>query len=319
VVVVLENRYVYAFWRRRKHIALNLLLPAAALALLWLVSGGSAILTQPTNAAAFMILVATEALIVALWFPRANMHVLTASLVWVGLILLSPVADLLAARIDGPMQDKHWWGATILGLVSGALIGWAVEHVVRWLYVHTPRTTVSFSAVVDTRLSAPDAYAAVRAVPDSTGPLQTTGSADASGRFPVWVNDRYRGLPETDTFPAPKDRKSVPHCQLTVKESGPTACTMIAEMPDGTGAVTHVVVEPMENGSRVTMTETTNHLNLLLILLCYLDEAHKDYLVARIDLAEGRTLPRAIRLQPNDTPILWFARLCGVSASPPPA
>ena len=104
---------------------------------------------------------------------------------------------------------------------------------------------------------------------------------------------------------------------MTLTETAPTACTMIDEMPDGTGAVTHVAVEPLRYGSRVTLTETTNHLNLLLIMLCYLDEAHMDYVVAQIELAEGRTLPRAIRLQPNDTPTLWFARLCGAGANPP--
>ena len=158
---------------------------------------------------------------------------------------------------------------------------------------------------------------AVRIVPNSTNNLRTTGSVDAVGRFPVWSNDRYRGCPETEIFPAPKDRKSPPHWLLTLTETAPTACTMIAEMPDGTGAVTHIVVEPLRYGSRVTLTETTNHLNLLLIMLCYPDEAHMDYVVAQIELAEARTLPRAIRPQPHDTPTLWIARLCGVGVKPP--
>lgn len=104
-----------------------------------------------------MLVVAIEALIVAIWFPRANMHVVAASLFWVCLVMLSSVADLLADQIDGPMQDKHWWGVTILGLLSGMLIGGAVEHIVLWLYFHAPRATVSYLAVVNTRLSAPDA------------------------------------------------------------------------------------------------------------------------------------------------------------------
>jgi hypothetical protein len=304
-----DNIYVYRLWRLRRLIAFSLFLPALAIGVLWAVSGGSALATQPTVAGPILFASVVNVILLVVWFPRATAEAVKSCMVWVCLILASPMVELLLDQLEGPMQPKHYFGLAFLLFLAWALLEFGIAHALDWLIRVAPRTTFSWSCIVATKLTATAAFHAIRPAPDRMTGFGRFGAADDTGRFGVWINFRLIDTQGQASLAAADEKQSPPSYWMTVEDTGPLSCRMIAEVADGGASVTHLVVEPNDQGARILQTETSSFLNWPLRFLFYLDDAAKDYLLGQIDEAEGRVVPRSNRLQPKDSPALWLTRL----------
>jgi hypothetical protein len=124
----------------RRLIAFCLLLPLIPLAVLWTLTGGSAMLTQLGVAGPILVVWTLVVIGIVLRFPRAVFEAAVYCLALVGVILLSPIADFLASQVKGTWGPQHSLGLGFLFLVAGVALVVGIEAALLWLVRAAPRT-----------------------------------------------------------------------------------------------------------------------------------------------------------------------------------
>ncbi len=118
----LTHPLAYRLWRLRRLHIFALALPATALLGLAALTGGEAFLLQgqPMLVLAIFSTVALTGLM--LKFPQATGEVIVSALTVSGLVLLSPLAEMLAAHNKGPLDPGDIVGLILIVLFAAAVV-----------------------------------------------------------------------------------------------------------------------------------------------------------------------------------------------------
>jgi hypothetical protein len=314
----MTNPLLYRLWRLRRLVALVLLLPAASLLALWLITNGAAAATRPAIAIPTLAATCLFLLVLILRYPRAPDEALAFSLSFAALLLLTPLYELLVARRDGPLEGGHYVGLAVLLLIGWALVFAGIAFFLDRLMRSSRRHPYTLTLVHATTLSPEAVRAALRPTPDSTSVFGRSGPLGNDGSFSVWPDFL---LPK-EMLPAAKEggpwgATPAPSWWVTVTDDGPLAFSTVTKLPDGTFSATQYMIEPTATGSRIGKTETSNALTRFGTFLITFMDTDRDLLIAHLDHTQGFAPPRAIRLQPFQSLLRSLANSTPKDDKPP--
>jgi hypothetical protein len=306
---LLTHPLVYRFWRLRRLAVVALALPAAALLGLAAITEGKAFLLQGAPLLVLLVfwIVALVGLLIR--YPRAAGEVIICALTVCGLILLSPLAEWLAAREGGPLGGANILGLFLITLFAAAVVFLLACVFVNWLCKVGPRPQLGWAVIHRTDLPAATAYAALKPVPNSSKSWLRYGPADANGRFSARFT-RSDLLPRKEHATADL-RDDAPSYWVEVTEHTPLSCSTILVIPDGRTEAIHLTVHPDGDGARIVLRATHNVLTLWVAFIIYLTDFNIDHMIATLDEASDRTPVRAIWLLPLDSLTLRIERTFG--------
>jgi hypothetical protein len=310
---LLAHPIVYRFWRLRRLFLFALALPLAALVGLAASTGGTAFLWQgpPFQALALFWTGALAALMIR--YPAAAGEVIICALTLAGLILLSPLAEMLAAHARGPLTGGEVFALFLLTLFAASIVFLFAAAFVTWLCTLGPRRQRRWTVTYRTDLPADQAYALLRPTPNTASRWRRYGSADENGRFPAWISQSYR-KPPPDTAEA-RAKADQPSYWVEVTEYSPLSCGTVAVIEDGRTEGSLLTVQPDGTGAVIKQQSVHNIFRPWEAFVFYLIDFATDSIVASLDSATDRTPDRAILLLPFDAPTLWIARTFGTKQS----
>lgn len=304
---LLENTQLYRLWRLRRLIAMSLGLPWASLALFLALTEGAGPVARPSVALGLVALWSVVALGYALRYPRAPLPILHFG---VATALLLPglwLGDGLMGLTGGPMQDKHVFGLSVLGFVLWFGTGLVMEYALVRFARKAGRRNFRYRTVTTSPLSPADALARHVRHPGEANALRRCGPSEPDGRIAVWLRPADG---DTSLFDAPDqtgpwvktDNRPPDYWILSQDQSTPNRLTTLIATPEGETEAIVVTVSPKSGGAIVTSDSLSNTCNAAEWVVFWLIDVHGDIATAEDDIADGRTIHRALCLLPLTSP-----------------
>jgi hypothetical protein len=303
--LVPTNPTLYRLVRLRRMIVTSVALPVASMGALFIATGGTAFVAQPAFAVPALLIWLVLLTAILLVFPKGTGEALVYSLALSGLVLLSPLAELLAAQVDGPLTPGHWLGLAFLSLVAWIGLIVPIARLFDFVAPKGPRPMVRRKVRLWVDLPPEEVQSTLRTAPERTTAMHRSGPADAEGRIPIWVvlppippgNEAFAGPPHEG-----------PHYWVKVLEETPTSFSTIAAIRTGATETTHTQLTSTQGGTVILQSSLANAQTVMENLVFWLGDMMTDHLVATLDCARNHAPPRAIWHLPVDTPALWLTR-----------